>query len=238
MKTFKNSIGSYGLAVLAMAFTVLVFAACKKNNDFVNNNMPAAGVMAFNLSADAPAVGFTFNGNGLSNAPIGYSNFTGVYLPVTPGSKEVRSVEFYSGSTIAISNNNFADSMYYSTFLLGANGNYRNLVVKDEAESLTPATGKAWVRYINAIPDSSATPVVTIGGTVENAAYATISPFRQVNAGQLATSISNGGSINANRTITIEENRIYTILMIGLPNTTDPAKAIQIRFVQNGTATD
>lgn len=238
MKRLKELTGAYGLTVLGLVLAALVFTACKKDNDYHNNNMPAAGLMAFNLSPDKPAVGFTLGGNRLGNVPLDYSNYSSVYLPVTPGNREVRSVEFYTGSTIAISNTNFADSAYYSVFLLGANGNYRNVVVKDDVELLTPAAGKAWVRYINAIPDSTPAPVVTIGTTIENAAYASISPFRQVNTGQLVTSVSNGGSINANRTLTIDENRVYTILLIGLPGATDPANAVQIRFIQNGTATD
>jgi Domain of unknown function (DUF4397) len=236
MKKLKNAIGSYGLPLAGLLLTVLLFAACKKE-DPNTVYTPVAGVMAFNLAPDKAAVGFTLSGNLLGNAPLNYTGYTGVYLPVYTGTREVRSVEYYMGSTIASSSMNFADSAYYSAFLLGANGNYRNLVVKDELESITPVAGKAWVRYVNAIPDSTSAPAITIGVDNENAAYATVSAFRQVNAGSVNTAVSNGSTINASRNLTLEENKVYTILFVGLPNPTDPANAVQIRFIQNGTAT-
>lgn len=236
MKKLKNVIDSYGLSLASLLLSVLLFTACKKE-DPKTIYTPAAGVMAFNLAPDKPAVGFTLSGNTLGNTVLNYTGYTGVYLPVYTGTREVRSVDYYMGSTIAISNNNFADSAYYSAFLLGANGNYRNVVVKDEVDLLTPVAGKAWVRYVNAIPDSASTPAITVGTNNENAPYATVAAFRQVNAGSVNFAISNGSTVNASRTINLEENKIYTVLFLGLPNPTDPANAAQIRFIQNGVAT-
>jgi len=141
------------------------------------------------------------------------------------------------GTTIAISSTTFADSAYYSAFVMGANGNYRNVVVKDEVDLVTPVAGKAWVRYVNAIPDSVSTPSVTVGTNTESAPYATVSAFAQVDAGPVNIAVTNGGSINATRTITMEENKVYTVLLAGLPGATDPVNAVQIRFITNGTAT-
>ncbi len=223
---------------VALLLGALVLSACKKDNPEIINT-PAAGLMAFNLAADKSAIGFTLSGNQLGNQPLGYSNFTGVYLPIFVGNREVRSFDYNTGSTLAISNGSFADSSYYSVFLLGANGVYRNLLVKDELETLDFVAGKAWVRYINAIPDSSTTPVITIGESTvsETAPYATVSAFKQVTAGSVNTAISIGGNISATRTITLEANKIYTVLFSGLPGQTDPNQAVQIRFVQNGTVT-
>ncbi len=237
MKKLLNVL-RFSMKPLAGLFVVaLVFSACKKN-DVENVRTPAAGVMAFNLAPDKSAVGYTLSGNQFGNAALNYTNFTGAYLPVFSGNREVRSFDFNTGSTIALANGNFADSMYYSVFLLGANGAYRNVVVNDELDSLAAGTGKAWVRYINAIPDSvSAAPVVTIGeNTVnETAAYATVSSFKQVNAGAVNTGITNGTNIVASRSITLEQNKIYTVLFVGIPASTDSAKAVQVKFIQNGT---
>ena len=236
MKKLKNVIGSFTLPLAGLLLTMLLFAACKKEGPKMVHT-PAAGLMAFNLATDKPAVGFTLSGNTLGNAALNYTGYTGVYLPVFTGNREVRSVDYFMGTTIAISNNNFTDSSYYSAFLLGANGNYRNVIVKDEVESLTPVAGKAWVRYVNAIADSASASVIAIGANNENAPYATVSGFRQVNTGAVSFAINNGSTINASRTINLEENKIYTVLFLGLPNQTDPANAVQIRFIQNGIAT-
>ncbi len=238
MKQMMNLIRAAVRPVLGLLCGALVLSACKKNDPEVINT-PAAGLMAFNLAADKSAIGFTLSGNQLGNQPLGYSNFTGVYLPIFVGNREVRSFDYNTGSTLAISNGSFADSMYYSLFLLGANGVYRNLLVNDQLETLDFETGKAWVRYINAIPDSSAIPMVTIGESAVSAPapFATVSDFKLVNAGAVNTGINNSGNISATRTITLEANKIYTVLFSGMPGQTDPNQAVQIRFVQNGTVT-
>lgn len=242
MKRLLNMKKSNAYALAALVLVATLFGACKKDNpnDYVRT--PAAGLMAFNLTADKPAVGFSLSGSNLTNAPLGYASFTGAYLPIYVGSREVRTFDYTSGSTLAISGSDFKDSLYYSAFLVGTNGRYKNVVVKDNLDSLTAVTGKAWVRYINAIADSAVSPIVTIGSGSENvinesAAYGNVSAFKQVNAGAVNTSVNDGGNITANRTITLEQNKIYTVLYTGLPNQTDTTKAVQIRFISNGTIT-
>ncbi len=238
MKKLTSIFNFYAKPAMGLLLAIVLFSACKKEDRDYNNNGPVAGFMAFNLAADKQAVGFALGGNNITNTALGYTAYTGVYLPIYTGSREVRSFEFYTGSTIAVSNRNFTDSMYYSAFLLGANGNYQNVVVQDELNILTPVSGKAWVRYVNAIPDSTS-PVVNIdeGAVNETAAYATVSSFKQADAGSVTITVNNAGNINASRTITLEENKAYTILLSGLPNATDPSQAVQIRFILNGFVT-
>lgn len=227
---------------LGLSLSAVLLSACNKNDDDNNTRIPAAGLMAFNLAPDQSAAVFALSGNNLGNAALGYTSFTGGYLPIYIGSREVRSYDFNSQTTLALSNATFSDSAYYSAFLLGNNGTYKNVVVQDQLDSLAFATGKTWVRYINAIPDSTAAPTVTIASGSETpinetAAYGNVSAFKQVSAGTVNTSVSNGGTISSNRSITLEENKAYTILFVGLPNQTDSTRAVQIRFIQNGTIT-
>jgi Domain of unknown function (DUF4397) len=224
--------------VAGILLLVFSFSACKKNNDYVRT--PAAGLMAFNLAPDKTAVGYSLSGNQLGNAALNYTNYTGAYLSVYLGNRELKSFDYNTGSTIATATGNFSDSMFYSVFLLGVNGSYRNVLVNDGLNSLTPAAGKAWIRYINAIPDStSAVPKVTIGESSVNepAPYATVSSFKQVNAGTVNTGITNLINITASRAITIEENKIYTVLFAGLPTRTDSVQAVQVKVIQNGSLT-
>jgi len=223
--------------LLSVSLLAVIFlAACNKDDDdFVP--VPQAQLMAFNLAVDQPAVGFTLSGNQLGNIPLGYSSYTGRYLPIFLGSRELRSFDFNTGSTIAISQNTFADSTFYSAFLLGYDGNYKHVVVEDDYDQVTPVSGMAWVRYINAIADSTLSPQIDIGTVDDNSTYGTVSAFRQVNAGPVDVSVSSGGSFDVQRTIELVENKIYTILLIGTPGETDADKAVQIRFIENGTAT-
>ena len=219
----------------ATLFVVLFFTACNKDEDLTP--VPTAHLMAFNLAVDKPAVGFTLSGNQFGNNVLDYSAYTGTYLPIFTGSREVRSFDYTTGSTIAISQQNFADSMYYSAFLIGYDGEYKNVVVRDDYEPVTPVTGKAWVRHINAIADSTLSSSVNIGAVDDNSSYGAVSAFSLVNAGSVDVSVSSGSSFDVQRTIELEENKIYTILFIGSPGHQDPDKAVSIRFIENGTAT-
>jgi Domain of unknown function (DUF4397) len=199
-------------------------------------------LMAFNLSPDQNAVVMSLGGSNLGNASLAYNSYTGTYLPVYTGARELRSFDFNSGNTLATSNATFADSGYYSAFLLGTTGNYRNVVVRDDLETLTSTAGKAWVRYINAIPDSVNAPMVTIaaGGTNvfnETGNYGNVSSFAMVNAGEVTASVTNGEGVNTTRNITLEENKVYTVLLTGLPVTTDSTRDAEVKFIVNGTVT-
>lgn len=225
------------LGIFGLAFVVLLLAACSKNDDNNFDQPSSARLMLFNLAPDKPAVGFTISGNQLGNASLGYTSYSGVYLPIFAATRELRAFDTNNGATIATSTDNYADSSYYSAFLIGANGVYRNVVTRDDYSAVVPAAGKAWVRYINAVTDTVTSPNVTIAGTTEAAAFGTVSGFKQVDAGSLNTAITSG-TFDASRTITVAENRIYTILFVGQPGATDPLLAPQVKFIENGTASN
>jgi hypothetical protein len=232
---------SFNLIYLAGLLVItFLFASCKKNLNNDVQPIPAAGLMAFNLIPDNGAVGFAISNNTLTNYPLLFGNYTGAYQGIYVGDRTVTSFNFNSGATLASAPQLFEDSAWYSVFALGANGNYRNVIVKDNLDSLPSTTGEAFVRYINAIPDSAAQPSVTIssnGTNVfnNNAAFATVSDFKGITPGNISVSINNGSAINASRTITVEKGKIYTILLAGMPGQSDTTKSVQIKFIQNGT---
>lgn len=214
----------------------LLFTACKKDDQPVVNT-PVAGLMAFNLTIDKPATGITLGGNNLTNVPLGFSNFTGAYLPVFTGARVVEAVDINTRMPFTSGSQNFMADKYYSAFIVGANGIYNNVIVEDMLDSLTMTSGEAYVRYINAIPDSSS-PAVTItsGANVmdNNATYGSVSGFSKLATGDAMFSVNNGSTINANRSITLENNKVYTILLVGQPGSTDPDKTVQIKYIVNG----
>lgn len=225
------------LTILAIAFAAILLSACSKNDNDDFESPPSAGLMLFNLSPDKPSIGFTISGRQLGNSALGYTNYSGIYLPIFAASRELRSFDVNNGASIVASIHTFADSSYYSAFLVGSSGNYRNVVVKDDYTTVVPVAGKSWVRYINAVTDTVNTANVTVAGTTEAAAFATVSDFKQVNAGEVSVGIT-AETFNANRTFTFAENKIYTILLVGQPGSTDPLLAPQIKFIENGTATN
>jgi hypothetical protein len=224
-------------AASAVVLSGLLFAGCNKDDDTNIPDQPVAGLMAANLATDKASIGVRLSGNALGSAPLAYSNFTGGYLPIFPGDRPVTAFDFNSGTEITSDSYNFEVDKYYSLFVIGANNNYRNVIVNDDFESLS-SNGSAYIRYINAIPDSSGTNNVTIsagGSDVVNqtAPYASISNFVEVAPGSVTIDMSNGGSIDASRTITLEARKVYTVLLIGDPNSL--TTEVEIRFIENGT---
>ncbi len=227
--------------VAAIVAVSLLFTACKKTLD-TPAQTPAARLMAFNLTTDQPSIGVALSNNSLTNSPLAYTSYTGGYLGVYTGSREVTSYDFYSGSTLATGNQVFDDSAYYSLFVLGSDGTYKNVFVKDNLDSLPTTTGDAFIRYINAITDSTAQPVVTIssnGANVfnDNPAFASVSDFKQITPGSISINVKDESTVDSTRNISVEVGKVYTVLFTGIPNSTDANKVVQIKYIQNGVIT-
>jgi hypothetical protein len=226
------------VATSSVLLLAVLFAACKKNLDVENNN-PVAALMAFNLVADKPALGISLGGSSITSAPLSYSNYTGSYLTIYPGNREIVAYDYNSPAPLATTTANFELNKYYSLFVVGAGGTYKNVVVNDNLDSLSATSGEAYVRYINAIPDSSR-PLVTISAAGSNLVnknedFATVSEFKGINPGEITVKISNGSTISATRTINLEKGKVYTILLAGIPGQTDAEKQVQIKYITNGT---
>jgi hypothetical protein len=231
-----------GLALTAgILLCAFVFSGCDKNEDNIVST-PVSGLMAFNLAPDQPAVDVVLSGNLLGGAPLAYGSFTGTYLNIYAGNRRLDSYNAVNNQLLDSMTYAFQGDKYYSVFVVGANGNYRNIITQDNYDSLSAASGKAYVRYINAIPGSASSDVmISSGGTNvvnSSAMFGQVSPFVAVSPGQLMVNVSGENSVNANRTITVAQQRAYTILLAGMPNAADSSQAVQIRFIENGTITN
>ena len=219
----------------------IVFSACKKTTN-TNSHIPAAGLMAFNLIPDSSTIGFKVGGSNFTTTPLAFTDYTGNYSTVSPGTNDVAFYDFSNGTTLASASQLFVDSAYYSAFAVGTSGNYKNIIVRDNFDSLTSASGNAFVRYVNAIPDSSLQPTVTIssgGNDVfdTSAVFTGVSDFKGITPGDISININTESGDTANRTINVEQGKIYTILLVGEPSTTDSTKMLQIKYIQNGQVT-
>jgi hypothetical protein len=241
MKKLFASIRLNMLTVGVAVSAVLLFSSCKKS-DTSGNELQVAGLMAFNLAVDKPGIAITLSNNVLTQGSIPYTGYTGTYYNIYPGSRTVQAFDITNtGTPITSSIHSFDAKKYYSLFVVGANNVYSNVVTFDNYDSLSATNGQAYIRFINAIPDSS-NPRVTItanSATILDAPaqYASVSQFTQTVPGQITISVSNEGNIQASRTITVEQKKAYTILLIGKPDETDAARTVQIKFVENGTLT-
>lgn len=228
--------------VALFAVATLAFTSCMRNNNDDQPQIPAAGLMAFNLSPDQDGMQIRLSGNPLGNQPLGFSNFTGGYLPIYTGARDIRAINQINGAELtSTAGFTFDADKYYSLFVTGADSNYTNIIVNDHLDTLLPASGEALVRYIQAIPDSNAYAVKLVSGGKEvptNAAFNTVSEFASMPTGELAITANNNNGVSLSRTITLEASKAYTILLIGHPTATDDTKKPQIKFIVNGTVTN
>jgi hypothetical protein len=228
------------LVPAAGLITIAVFlAACSKFDNEDTSTVPVAGLMAFNLAPDKAAIGITLSNNNLLNAPLAYTNYTGTYQRIYAGNRAVESFDVITDTTIAGNDFNFETNKYYSLFVAGANGNYTNIISHDNFDSLGSASGKAYIRYINAIPDSTK-PTVTITANGNNmfnspAGFTAVSEYAAADPGQLSIAVKNNTNIDASRTITVEQGKVYTVLLAGIPGATDTTKSVQIKYILNGS---
>jgi len=196
------------LFATALLVLSIVFFACLKSNNNMNNTPPVSGLMAFNLATDK-AVNITVAGNAISNYPLSFNSYTGNYLNVYSGSRLVQSYDFNSNNVLDSSTYNFEPQKLYSVFVMGTNGQYHNVIVKDNFDSLN--TSQAYLRYVNAINDPSS-PTVTISSSGNNvletsAPFASVSGFTGVTPGSVTVQVSNGSNINKSRTINLDQEK-------------------------------
>ena len=239
LSCFRKSL----LPVVAVAVAGILFSACLKDNDGDNSQIPAAGLMAFNLAPDQQSLVIRLSGNSLTQTPLAYQNFTGVYQNIYTGNRSVSAYDYPESTPLVTSNQSFEQGKYYSLFVVGIDSNYRNVISTDNFDSLSGSTGKAYVRYINAVIDSVNTANVTItsgGSSVvnDNALYATVSEFKEVAPGEISIAVKSSNGVDVNRTISVEAKKVYTILLSGVPGETDENSKVQIKFVTNGTLSD
>lgn len=220
--------------VCGIIMAVGLFTACKKSGNGPAN--PVSALMVFNVAPDKSAIGVRLSGNSLTQSPIAYGGFTGSYLSIYPGNRTIET--FDSAAAFVSTDYSFDQGRYYSLFILGNAGNYSNLVVNDNFDSLSKASGKAYIRYINAVADSSKPSVNVKAGSADifkdNAAFKSVTAFVPVTPGDINISINNESSINASRTVAVEQGKVYTILLMGSPQATDSVNKVQIRYIQNG----
>lgn len=231
--------------VLAVVAAGVLFTACLKDKDYDNTPVPAAGLMTFNLAPDQSNLLVRLSGNLLTQQPLNYTSYSGVYQNIYVGDRQIEAFNYNAGKTLTSSRYNFENGKYYSLFVTGVDSAYRNIVSVDDFAKLdsVSTSGKAYVRYINAITDTVNASTVTIaaGGTNvvnESAPYGKVNEFTEVTAGSVAVTVKNNNGVDASRTISLEANKVYTLLLIGQPGVTDATKQVQIKFVANGLLTD
>jgi hypothetical protein len=186
LSRFRRSL----IPVFGMIAMAVFFTACMKNKD-ENPNIPVAGLMSFNLATDQQSVVFSLSGNSLAPSPLMYTSYSGGYQNIYAGNRTVNAYDYPNNVPLASLEQNFEQNKYYSVFLVGSANKYKSVIAVDNLDSLSATTGNAYVRYINAIGDSTINPTVTINAGAnsivnDNAEFGDVSEFKAVSPGEIS----------------------------------------------------
>ena len=123
---------------------------------------------------------------------------------------------------------------------MGANDVYSNVFVEDKLESIPKDDKtKTFVRFVNAIPDSTSSTVTIVGGAniIFNglSKYKEVSVFKEIPSGDVRVQIDNESTIDTSRTISLDKGKIYTILLTGIPASTNSDFKVDIKFISNAS---
>lgn len=223
------------LSILSLS---ILFTACKKKDRDIQQP-DAAGIMAFNLSPDQNAVGFKIEGRIFTQNPLAFGNYTATYRAIYTGNRTVQAFNYVNGVILDTAAANFENNKYYSSFLFGKNGTYKEVIVQDKIDSLPYSTNKAYVRMVNGYSLPNFTPSIryTLNDSTEiynqPLSYTTASSFLEVPAGEVNIEARSGAEVKSSRKINFEVNKVYTLLLIDNVSADSLANP-EIKFIVNG----
>lgn len=228
---------SFSVRFLLSLLLVGVFTSCLSDDDN-NPPVPVAGLMTYNLSPDNSMVTIGLSGNVIGPS-LPYLSYSGTYMAIFPGNRTVSTYGSSLGIPLASTTYAFNADKYYSMFFMGAQGNYVNVVVNDSLDKLQAQAGKAYIRYVEAIPtvqnlqvtvtDNNAQPVIS-----ESANYKDVSDFVTIPADSVTIRVVKN-TLQKERTIYLDERKVYTVLLVG--DTLNQGQNIQIKYLINGKVT-
>ncbi len=216
----------------------LKFIAASPNAPQMNFFLNNAKVSAVNSSTTNVEQGFGFGGNFPS---LEYTTVTPgsgtLSIAVPPASTLDPNAVLFTGPV------SFEDNKFYTIAAVDAydvaNKKVNTIVIND----VLPAqdTSKAFVRFINLIPNSPAVTIVTTANNnpvVSNVAYKSstdfvVAPNPGISTGLTIKDAATGVNLSGNFSFTFNKGRVYTIFTRGLIGTTTGANIPGITLYVN-----
>jgi hypothetical protein len=199
-----------------------------------------AQVRVAHLSADAPNVDVSVNGQpvaALQNVPYGTISS---YLPLPAGSQQV--TVYPAGNTSQPVIDTPVDLAAGGAYTIGAVGLVSDASLRAQVyqDDLTPpAQGNAKLRVVHVSPDAGPVDVVPADGAplVSGLQFPNASPYAQVPAGTYALNVNAAGTNTTAITVpnaTVEAGGVYSAFAVG----TASAGTLNVILVQDTAATE
>lgn len=217
---------------------ILSLTGCLNDDDEIPEPVPAAYVLLFHASPDAPDLDIFLDNNQINARPFEYAKYYG-YVQFPVGDKNLEISPLNGTTTLLDTTLNFVTDKIYSVFLANQAAKMEAFVVEDT--SATPATGKAMLRLIHLSPDAPALDltIANENGTAlfENQSFKQATPFKEVTAGTFTFELRETGESDAilsTPQISFQSGRIYTLIIRGFSTPpTGNTNELSIQVINN-----
>ena len=209
---------------LSLIAAILFSASCKKKDPTPTPTptpTPAAKVMFTHACLDANAQGVQINDVAISSLSLNFLA-SSAYTNITPGTAVKTAFVYASTSApllVTSPTYNFADGSHYSVFALGRANSPAMIETVDDLTA--PSSGMSKARVINLCADTTISfnfDVNGIGKVDSGIAFKTVTPFREIPAGDKQVIIEDPTDVFGNVTINSQHfvaGKIYTIMITG-----------------------
>lgn len=219
MKKALCSVPFNKIALFLFGLLTFSLSSCLDKDHEVPEPEPRSFVSFYHGSPDAPDLDILINTQRINNAPFKYSDYSN-YVAFTPGSVRVKFATVNSVSALIDTALTFQKDNIYSLFVVDSLKQVDVLVVQDSLVS--PAAGKARVRFIHLSPDAPAVDLATTGNNAatlfSNVGFKGITQFQDIAAGTHSLQVKSAGSGSVLKPVTnidLTAGRIYTFVLRG-----------------------
>ncbi|WP_296699969.1 DUF4397 domain-containing protein [Algoriphagus sp.] len=199
---------------------------------------PAAYVLVYQGSPDAPDMDIYANQNKINNFPVKYTDGIS-YGPFYIGERTFRFTSVNSLSVILEKNFMVKADSVYSIFVLNNVDQIDAVMVQDEWED--PIADEAQIRLVNLSPDAGKVSLEVSGiesAFTDDLEFGSASDFDGISNGIYDLTIKSQSSgevlVTANN-IELKGNRVYTLILRGLESSSDNNKKLDLQLITNYT---
>jgi hypothetical protein len=216
-KTIFNKIALFLIGISTLSLT-----SCLDNKNEAPQPQPRSFVSFYHGSPDAPDLDILINTQRLNTQPFKYSDYSN-YVSFNPGSVRVKFTPLNAQNAYIDTALTFQQDKVYSVFVVNQLAQIDVLVLNDSL--VTPAAGKAGIRFVNLSPDAPAVDVATTGTSAtdlfSNVAFKGSTDFKELTAGKHTIQIKSAGGgevLLPVPNVDLAPGRIYTFAFRGFVN--------------------
>ncbi len=216
MKTSATILKRFSRFAFVGLLGLTMLSSCKKNDE---NDVgeTAAKVNLINASTDAGPARLYVDGVLRTPSNVSFGNSSGYYGTFV-GNQTVEIKSASGEATLGSTSAQLDGFGYYSFLLVGQNSSLGIVTVSDAA--VAPASGKARIRFVNAVTNSGAM-ALTSGSAINitGVNFRGVSSSVEVTAGTYVLNTASG-STSTSFTTNLEAGKIYVIYAKGLVGAT------------------